>query len=86
VGVVAYPMRMRDDIPQEIVEGAQNGRDWYDAYRAVGFNHKDAMQLLTRVIVQQTTTTPAYELPPEMSEFYSRVSALVNKTIAKDEL
>jgi hypothetical protein len=72
----------RDDIPQEILDGAQNGLDWYDAYRQAGFDHEDAMRLLTRVIV--TVNTPAYEMPPEMSEFYSRISALVNKTIAED--
>ena len=75
----------RDDIPQDIVDGAQNGRDWYDSYRAVGFGHRDAIRLLTRVLVQQNVQTPQYEYPPEMSELYSRLSALVNKSMTEDE-
>jgi hypothetical protein len=75
---------VRDDIPQEILDGAQNGRDWYDAYRQVGFTHEDSMSLLVRPIISQTVQAPAYETPPEMSEFYSRISALINKQMADE--
>jgi hypothetical protein len=71
----------RGNIPQEILEGAENGKHWYDAYRRVGFSHEDAMQLVCRVIV----TTNVSGNSPEMSEFMSKMTMLLNRQIAEDE-
>jgi hypothetical protein len=37
-------------VPEFIMEGAENGRDWFVAYRRVGFTEEQAMALVTRAI------------------------------------
>ena len=36
------------ELPKEITDGAQDARNWYDAYIAVGFTQEEAFQLLLR--------------------------------------
>ena len=67
------------EISQEILEGAQNGKDWYDAYCMVGFTEEQALRMCLRTIVNVNAGSS-----PEMSEFMSRFTALINKQMADE--
>lgn len=67
-------------IPDEIMEGAQNGRDWFDAYLAVGFNEEQALQLVCRPLV----SVPTYQQSPELTELYSKFGVLLNRSLSEE--
>ena len=39
------------ELPKEITDGAQDGRNWFDAYLAVGFTEEQALKLVHRPLV-----------------------------------
>lgn len=71
---------MNREIPQEIRDGAQNGRDWFDAYCEVGFTEEQAMQLVCRAVVSVQSTWP-----PEMMEAMQRQTAWLERMLAEED-
>lgn len=69
----------RPPIPQDILDGAQNGRDWFDAYLTVGFTEEQAIQLVCRTIVSTN-----YTMSPEMEQAMSKLSMLFDRSLAED--
>jgi len=63
--------------PDEIRKSAEETRQWFDAYLAVGFTEEQTMNILTRLAI--TVQMPASAWPPEMLEWLERQTAFFTK-------